>query len=324
MQGSYVRALLSLLQGYNINSQQLLAGTNISPACLQGEIDLPEQQFATLCKRALVLTGDPALGLRFGQSLNISTHGVLGYALMSSATIGDVLKLLLQYHRMLMPSRCLSLDQQQQRVALVCHPVHIEESLERFMVEAFYAAVVTSGHFLLGETIIDIELELDYPEPDYLATYHEVFGDAIRFNCKKRQMSFQRDTLALPLSTANPAVETIFREQCNSLLNTLGRQEPVSGRVQKILLFRSGDFPSVEEVAQQLFMSERTLRRRLTAEGKNFQSLLDQVRYQLSKEYLNNTKLPISEIARLVGFSDSTNFRRSFKRWSGALPSSLR
>ena len=80
----------------------------------------------------------------------------------------------------------------------------------------------------------------------------------------------------------------------------------------------------MDDVAKQLFMSERTLRRRLNAEGKSFQELLDEVRFQLTKEYLCNTSLPISEVARLVGFSDSTNFRRSFKRWSGTLPSAFR
>jgi AraC-like DNA-binding protein len=192
------------------------------------------------------------------------------------------------------------------------------------MVEVFYAAVVTSGRFLLGEVTTDVELELDYPEPDYSASYQQVFGFPVHFNSQYCQMRFQSAGLALPLATANPAVATIFREQCNSLLNSLGRQAPLSSQVQHILLFRNGDFPAIGEVARQLFMSERTLRRRLTAQGKSFQRLLDEVRFQLSKEYLANTSLPVSEVARLVGFSDSTNFRRSFKRWSGTLPSTFR
>ena len=318
MQGNYVKALLSLVQGYGISHQQLLAGTGISPACLKGDINLDDQQFFTLCERALALTADPALGLRFGERLNISTHGVLGYALMSSATVGDVLQLLLQYHRMLQPSMRLQLIKDSDHVYLECRALHLNEQLERFLVECFYAAVRTSGSFLLGDRTIMVTLELDYPAPAYAGIYDQVFGFPVSFNSKERRMSFQRDTLSLPLSTANPAVEAIFREQCSSLLSSLGQQAPVSARVQHILLFRSGEFPAVEQVARQLFMSERTLRRRLHEEGNSFQQLLDQVRFQLSKEYLRNTQLPISEIARLVGFSDSPNFRRSFKRWSGS------
>ncbi len=72
------------------------------------------------------LTGDPALGLRFGERLNISTHGVLGYALMSSATVSDVLQLLLQYHRMLLPSMRLALIEEHEQVFLVCRAVHLD------------------------------------------------------------------------------------------------------------------------------------------------------------------------------------------------------
>ena len=71
-------------------------------------------------------------------------------------------------------------------------------------------------------------------------------------------------------------------------------------------------------------MSESTLQRRLAQEGCRYQQLLDQVRYRLAKEYLLGTTLPVAEIASLLGFSDTTNFRRSFKRWSDTTPSVIR
>ena len=324
MHGNYFRVLNNLVQKYGISTQQLLEGTGISPSLLHGTLPLPEQQFTRVCERALRLTADPALGLRFGQAMNISTHGVLGYALMSSAKVADVLQLLLQYHRMLMPSLRLSLIEEQQFVALECSGQHVSESLERFWVESFYAAVVVSGRFLVGDGAIDVSLHLDYSEPDYGDVYAEVFGFPVFFNAAARRLMFPKPSLDLPLATANPAVRAIFREQCNSLLPAQGGQTPVAGRVQQILLLRSGDFPAAAQVAKQLFMSERTLRRRLSEEGKSFQQLLDQVRLRLACEYLRNTGLPVTEVARLVGFNDVTNFRRAFKRWSGLLPSVLR
>lgn len=324
MRGNYLKILVSLVQNYGVNSRELLAGTHISPHQLQGQLDLKEDQFILLCQRAIELTGDSALGLRFGQGININTIGVLGYALMSSATIADVLQILLQYHRMVMPTVSLSLTTNKGAVALGCRGAHLSELEERFMLESFFAAVITCGRFLINNQPINVKLELDYSEPSYADIYAEVFGFPVSFNCPERHLLFHPDTLALPLSTANPAVEAIFLEQCNSLLPPMGRRAPVASRVQQILLFRSGDFPGVEQVAKQLFMSERTLRRRLKDEETSFQQVLDQVRYQLATEYLTNTQLPVTEVARLVGFSDATNFRRSFKRWSGTQPSALR
>jgi len=71
-------------------------------------------------------------------------------------------------------------------------------------------------------------------------------------------------------------------------------------------------------------MSESTMRRKLRAEESTFQGVLDRVRTQLAYEYLGSTRLPVAEIARLLGFDDVTNFRRSFRRWSGLTPSAYR
>jgi AraC-like DNA-binding protein len=84
------------------------------------------------------------------------------------------------------------------------------------------------------------------------------------------------------------------------------------------------EFPTGVTVARQLHMSESTLQRRLAREGCRYQQLLDQVRYRLANEYLLSTTLPVAEIACLLGFSDSANFRRSFKRWSNTTPSAMR
>ena len=77
-------------------------------------------------------------------------------------------------------------------------------------------------------------------------------------------------------------------------------------------------------MAAYLHMSESTLQRRLAKEGTRYQRLLDQVRYTLAREYLQQTALPVAEIGLLLGYSDAANFRRSFKRWSGITPSQLR
>jgi len=98
----------------------------------------------------------------------------------------------------------------------------------------------------------------------------------------------------------------------------------VSERVQQILLQAGSEFPTSAKVAALLHMSESTLQRHLTREGHRYQQLLDQVRYRLALEYLNVTTLPVAEIASLLGFSDATNFRRSFKRWSNSTPSAVR
>ena len=87
---------------------------------------------------------------------------------------------------------------------------------------------------------------------------------------------------------------------------------------------KPGEFPGMEEAAQALKMTSRTLRRRLESEGTSFVAIVDDVRCSLATEYLKTTKMSTDDIAMLLGFSDAANFRRALKRWTGKGPGELR
>ena len=68
----------------------------------------------------------------------------------------------------------------------------------------------------------------------------------------------------------------------------------------------------------------RNLRRKLSAEGSSFQKVLDEVRYQLAREYLATSKMSLEEISVLLGYSTPGNFSHAFKRWHGSSPRKFR
>jgi AraC-like DNA-binding protein len=82
--------------------------------------------------------------------------------------------------------------------------------------------------------------------------------------------------------------------------------------------------PSRKEVASELAMSERTLARRLSDRDYTFSSLVDEVRGQLAKEYLRQSRFSVTDVAFLLGFSDQSNFARAFKRWTTESPTEFR
>jgi AraC-like DNA-binding protein len=75
------------------------------------------------------------------------------------------------------------------------------------------------------------------------------------------------------------------------------------------------------EVADTLHISSRTLIRKLDAEGTKFQVVRDEVAKKQAVHYLSDTRLTVETVAHLMGFSDVSSFRRSFKRWFGKTPS---
>jgi AraC-like DNA-binding protein len=262
--------------------------------------------------------------LRLGANLNIASQGIFGYALMTSSTVGDALKLFIRYSRTIMPSVHVEMQMCDGRADVLVEATHLPLDLERFYCEVLYAAIIHNGSFLIGDQTSVSRLELDYAPPCSAQPYHRIFGSDIRFAGGRCALSFAEASLGVAISTANPVSQDIFRRECDRLLSLDHRRGMVSERVRQLLLQAGSEFPTSAAVARQLHMSESTLQRRLAREDCRYQQLLDQVRYRLANEYLVGTTLPVAEIACLLGFSDTTNFRRAFRRWSNTTPSVVR
>jgi len=86
----------------------------------------------------------------------------------------------------------------------------------------------------------------------------------------------------------------------------------------------NGHFPSAEDVAKSFDMSERSLRRQLSEDGRSFRDLLADARYAKARYLLKNTKLPIEDIAAQIGYAESAAFIHAFRRWAGTTPGEFR
>jgi AraC-like DNA-binding protein len=86
----------------------------------------------------------------------------------------------------------------------------------------------------------------------------------------------------------------------------------------------TGRRPTIEDIADALHISSRTLQRRLQEEGSNFQRVLDEARHQLARHYLNNSVLELNEAAYLLGYEDGNSFVRAFRTWEGIPPARWR
>ena len=81
---------------------------------------------------------------------------------------------------------------------------------------------------------------------------------------------------------------------------------------------------SLDAVAAALFMSARSLSRRLAVEGTKFQKIKDEMRRDLAIESLVKTHESIDQIAALAGFDNTPAFHRAFRAWTGSTPGAYR
>ena len=135
MHSYYIATLLQVLEPSGISRAQLLRNTGVHELDTQPTLNLSARQLDIACSNALELSKDSQLGLRFGSQISIASQGIFGYALMTSATVGDSLKLLVRYNRVILPSIGIELQQHEGELELWVRAAHLPQALQRFYTE---------------------------------------------------------------------------------------------------------------------------------------------------------------------------------------------
>ena len=286
---------------------------------------LTYQQLLSLTENLIRNYPANTLGIDLGAAVNINQYGMLGYAILSCADIRSALQLGLKYHSLIDPAFTFEVVEQQQTTAIRL-TTHIPlDHIYRRLCDVFVVNFATLGRFLTGNNALQpVEVHLNHPAPDYIDVYKEYFDCPILFDQPRTELIVDSGYLDLPLIMADQATAAMAESQCAEILARMGPKEGIAAKVRRILLSNPGQFPPVDVVASQLATSTRTLSRSLQEVGTSYQRILDEVRKEMAIEYLRNSALPIEEIAALVGYSDPSNFRKAFRRWTSHAPSYYR
>ncbi|MBX9913552.1 MAG: AraC family transcriptional regulator [Pseudomonadaceae bacterium] len=322
---AYVEALLGLAGEFGLGREALFTAARVRPQALDnpnGRLSFID--FNMLASVALQRCHEPALGLLLGQRLNVSSHGILGYAVLASANLGQAIQFALKYYRVLGLAFDLDVIQEPERLQLRAVESMPMGPLSQFAGEALFASLFSIATFLVGSPLQGLALGFAHPPPSHAPRYLEVFGVQVQFDQPYHWLSLPKNYLERPMALANPGTVQMCEQQCEALLASLDVQDGLLTRVRRLLLARPGDFPDLHSAAQALHTSGRSLRRHLSELGTSYQQVLDEVRKRLALQYLTTTHLPLYEIAFLLGFSDPSNFRRAFKKWTGKSPGEFR
>lgn len=323
----YADILCQLAEDRGLHRSRLLTASGIRPSMLgHPENLITVDQFSALCRESLVQSGDPALGLEYGKRLKFTTHGSLAQAAISCDTLEQALTVLIKYFQIRFVYMKLSFFVEDREAVIQLDLAHSIEDLYRFNVDVVMASLMDVNLLLFGRRLLNGgRCLLDFPEPQDAAAYRQLFGTRITFAGGVNQLRFKRVFLDSPMSLSNPVTRRIAEAQCKEEMRFIEGATSVSDRVVRLLeAGRSQRLTALEEVAEHLQMSTRTLRRQLAAEGVRFQQLQDSLRHRRAQDLLRRNELTIDEIADALGYSDPSNFGRAFRKWEGVAPSAWR
>ena len=323
---TYARLLVAELKRRGFADADIVEGTRLDWAqLLEEDRFLSFEQFRRLALRGMELTGEAWLGLDVGRSTQISSHGALGYAMVASADVGQALGLAERYSSLRLQITEFWVERGNGRVQL-----RIEDTLAWGDIDEYIHSHIIGAICLLLETVSgmplpDTRVAFTYPAPEWADEYAtRLRGVTLEFGASASMIDIPESFASTPCITADASA---YRQAVRLCERAEARHQSDGEAAQKVLdrlLDRQGDYPSLSEMAKELYMSDRTLNRKLKAQGTSYQMLLDDVRQELAVWYLRQTQMPVEAIAERLEYRDTSNFSRTCKRWFGVTPLAIR
>ena len=157
------------------------------------------------------------------------------------------------------------------------------------------------------------------------AEMNRFFGRDVFFGADTDEVAFSGTVKDMPILDADPYLNKLLVKYCEEAHSH--RSERGSFRIaveNAIAPLLPHGRARLDEIASELGLSPRTLTRRLASEGLTFENILSELKSDLARRYLLDERLPISEIAWLVGYKEVSAFTNAFKRWTSKTPSQAR
>lgn len=307
----YLNKLTEQMLEENIQPDLLLRDCGISPNILKNpEAYLSVYQVRAVVSRYIGLTGLSCAAVRYGQRLDLLTHGLFGYVFLTRLPFREFMTNIFHYLQVRLPLLNLELCQEADYISVKLsyrQPLH---EIEAFVTQAF----LSSLYNLVSLITKHISLHFQSHSLNHHNHLH--------------------DLLPVPIEIGSAANEIRFYAadhyaQQHKITNSSEQADPFyeHGLVVKIrayILSRADQALTADDVAQYLNMSVRTLRRRLADIGMSFNDIRLEVRMQAATRYLKHSKMSIERIANVVGYSDQASFTRAFQKWSNDTPDAIR
>lgn len=309
---------------HGLPTQKLFLGTGLDKAVLDDAYQIIGRNQALAFYKNLVALAEPGIGLDAGLATSLTEMGSHGHMDAAVDTIRTSIVLGQRFYDIIY----LHLDwEAETRGDLQVYRFTEKTPLgdaRQFCIDRLLTAMQVRAEYFGGAGLKPLLVTLDRPEPVYSARYQEIFQAPIRYSQDAVELHYSSEALDHKVSSYDPKVLEVMTALCESLQQKLNQREDIVSEVRRAINLKSNGFPNIEQVAESLSCSPRTLRRKLQQQKENFQKILDEERERVALDYLCNSELTMQQISERCGFRDAQNFSHAFRRWSGFSPTQFR
>lgn len=313
-------ALLRLVRAREVDASLLALRAGMSPDVeREEECSITASTLAMLVEGASDMLGEPHLALRMPTELPLRRYGLAELAARASSTVRDALAHVAKYATLVHPLFECALEGTSWKQRTPSHPRGLGRHLHEYGL-AFALVQARSG-----APVTPTRVWFSHARPRDLGALERFFGTSdLDFGCDECGFELSEDALSTPMQGSDPRLLATAIDLADAAL----RAQPTTKRFSDLVATRLEsllpDHATMEETAEALKMSPRTLQRRLEEDATKFSDVLERVRETLARRWLREPNRSLTEIAFGLGFSDLATFSRAFKRWTGVPPGTWR
>lgn len=320
--GAYPRKLVQLLEEDGIPAEKVLEGTGLTRVQLDTpELVVPFADVVAMFNNGFQLSQSTDLGLRYAAQLRPSSHGLLGAAVLTGSNLQSAIDLFYDYVGLIAPFLLLHQEDRRHNRVLVLELISDVPGVDPVMTyDIMLLSTFNILKLIIGERTRELVFHFAHPAPAHADAYARYFDGHVQFNASCYGVSIPREFLDARVPTADEDTHRLLVGQISERMDLVHAQSSFVDSVRFHLKRTDGPLPRMSSVASAFNMSARTFRNRLRRHNTSFQSLLDKERHEQAVHYLRGTDKSVKEIAYILGFQESSNFSRVFKKWTGVTP----
>jgi AraC-like DNA-binding protein len=325
---SAARVLWRLIARNGVDPLFVFRESGLDPAKMEDPRGrYPNHKGRAAWRLASRLIGNPCFGLQAADEWRSTDFHALGYAFLASRTLLTAIERIVRYNSVV--DRIIAFEHtvEEHQVRLTYHVRDADVPEPPALQDGRWAVVLGLCRGACGTDFNPVEVRFTHPAPSCEGDYHGLFRCPVRFDEPLTEFVIDRAEAEAPLPAANRELAVANDEILSAYVAELKKSDSsdIVSRVEAAIVehLPSGA-PSAAVIAKDLFVSGRTLQRKLAESGTSYSETLETVRRRLAVEYITDPSRPLTEISFLLGFSELSAFSRAFRRWTGKAPSAGR
>lgn len=302
----------------------LLALLSVPPEYLNREdIRIPARRIAQIWSAAIQQCDDPMIATHMGEQL-FTAQQQTNLIMQTSASVQEAFELAVHYSTLIANVMCASISEDDLNFYLefeLTDEWQLEDpAVVRDCLQIALVAAMNSIGQLTGSPQPPASVSFSLSTPSFSSELFQIFNCPIQFNADRNSIGFSKDVQRSKLASEDLGLQSVIRQYADELRHKLKNSSSWTDKVRTKLIENMPRPLTLNEMAQILSVSERSLQRRLKFEQQTYRRIVEDIRLTFVDRYIAQPQRSLDEIAYLSGYCDAPTMTRAYKRKFGRAP----